>query len=213
MICKFIYWILKIIIFEVDKINGMVKLGAGRKITDMTGKKFYNLTAIRFIKLIERNYRPMTHDAEWLWKCDCGNEVSLLARNVKRGQNKSCGCHVNRGWKTVARHVYNKYRDGNLTFEQFIHLTQQPCHYCERLKNNKRTMITTKKNYWEYNGLDRLDSTKPHDLDNVVSCCWNPCNNKKSDTEYNEFLDWIEKVYHTRCKNRIGVKNETIKSS
>ena len=30
--------------------------------------------------------------AVWVWRCDCGNEIEALARNVGPGKRTSCGC-------------------------------------------------------------------------------------------------------------------------
>lgn len=52
---------------------------------DITGKKFFKLTAIKFI---ERK----SHCDNWLFKCDCGNEKIIRKNNVLSGLTKACGC-------------------------------------------------------------------------------------------------------------------------
>lgn len=47
----------------------------------------------------------------------------------------------------------------------------KPCHYCGTEKTNH---YKSKHNYCKeffYNGVDRLDSTKPYEKGNVVACC------------------------------------------
>lgn len=164
---------------------------------DLTGQKFHLLTAIKLVGSVSRAHDPGRSDAQWLWSCECGTEIIALGRAVRRGFKKSCGCHVRRGWKTVAWRVYNgTYTDGDITFEQFIELSQQPCFYCGAEKCNDRNY---QNNSWSYNGLDRLTSTKPHNLDNCVPCCWE-CNERKSNTEFSDFMNWISKVYQNRLK-------------
>ena len=46
------------------------------------------------------------------------------------------------------------------------------------------------------NGLDRLDSDKGYDPDSCVPCCW-PCNRKKSNTGYEDFIIRCQKI--TNC--------------
>lgn len=46
-----------------------------------------------------------------------------------------------------------------------------------------------------YNGLDRIDSSKPHVLDNVYLCC-KICNYSKRDMSYQDFINWINTVYN-----------------
>lgn len=52
---------------------------------DITGKKFNNLTAIKYIKSV--SYHPY-----WLFKCDCGQEKIIKKCHVKANKIKSCGC-------------------------------------------------------------------------------------------------------------------------
>lgn len=56
----------------------------------------------------------------------------------------------------------NGFKEPNITVEQISELIQQPCHWCGQTD-------------WSKNGLDRLDNTKGHDVDNVVCSCF-PCN-------------------------------------
>lgn len=41
---------------------------------------------------------------------------------------------------------------------------------------------------WRKLGLDRIDNSKPHTLDNVVVCC-EECNKKRGDLSFEEFLN------------------------
>ena len=45
------------------------------------------------------------------------------------------------------------------------------------------------------NGIDRLDSSKPYEVDNCVSCC-SKCNYMKQDNTEQEFIDQIKKIYN-----------------
>lgn len=45
-----------------------------------------------------------------------------------------------------------------------------------------------------YNGLDRVDSKLPHNINNVVPCCIH-CNKAKLDRTQDEFYAWVEKVH------------------
>lgn len=53
--------------------------------SDITNKKFGKLTAI---KIVSRK----KGQAEWLCKCDCGNEKVVRETNLTSGNTKSCGC-------------------------------------------------------------------------------------------------------------------------
>lgn len=55
------------------------------RLEDLTGQRFGRLT------VIER--APSNTQTRWKCRCDCGNEVSVLANNLKRGHTISCGCY------------------------------------------------------------------------------------------------------------------------
>lgn len=60
-----------------------------KRVTDITGKKFGKLTALRQVKVEGRNH------AMWICRCDCGNEMTTAGTTLRRGQSKSCGCTTN----------------------------------------------------------------------------------------------------------------------
>ena len=80
---------------------------------DLTGQKFDRLTVI---KRIDDYVSPSGHKyVNWLCKCDCGNELSVISSNLKRGNTKSCGC-LNREMLST-----NKFID--LSGKRFGYLT------------------------------------------------------------------------------------------
>lgn len=172
-----------------------------RPYKDITGKICNKLTAIKFIRTDKVQWSDGRDRscAVWLWKCQCGNEIEAQARYVERGFKKSCGCHVRRGEQSVAYHVYYKYvaDGGNLQFDDFYRLSQMPCHYCGAELSN---CAKRKGNEFKYNGLNRLDNSRGHDLDNVVPCCW-PCNERISDTNHDQIVSWVKQVYERICLN------------
>lgn len=82
-------------------------------------------------------------------------------------------------WKRI-------YSDG-ISFENFLKISQHPCFYCGDIGYNK---VKFRGVEYSYNGLDRVDSKRGHDLDNVVACC-KRCNTAKSDMSLTEFCEWI----------------------
>lgn len=104
----------------------------------------------------------------------------------------------------TAKLVFRRYSDGNLTFDIFLELSQQKCFYCGCDPSNKTNYYITAddryskerqiKGYFTYNGLDRVDNKRGHDVDNVVPCCL-PCNKAKLDRDQEEFFSWIDKVH------------------
>lgn len=185
---------------------------------NLVGQKFGKLT------VIEEAYRKK--NVYWKCLCDCGNEVTVIGASLRNGHTTSCGCgRIDGAIKTAkkmlsedpritsARNVYgNNYKDGNLTFEQFIELSQMDCYYCgnksensniyNRYKGKRKTVLQdiSVGNFY-YNGLDRLDNSRSHDLDNVVACCkW--CNAAKLKRTSLEFEIWIEQVHQTLQKRK-----------
>lgn len=51
------------------------------KFKDLTGKKFTNLTALRYMG-----------KSKWLCECICGNKTIVYITDLKSGRTKSCGC-------------------------------------------------------------------------------------------------------------------------
>lgn len=102
-----------------------------------------------------------------------------------------------------ARTVWRCYGK-EFAFEEFLELTQMKCYYCAqapyRVRNYFQYRKTEVSQYAKdngdfiFNGLDRLDNNGTHSRNNVVTCCWE-CNDRKSDSSKEEFLNWIRKVY------------------
>ena len=62
----------------------------GRKLINLTGKKFNMLT------VIERDTNNASREAKWICQCDCGNIISVTSGALKSGHTKSCGCLRNK---------------------------------------------------------------------------------------------------------------------
>lgn len=178
---------------------------------DKKKRERVNFVGVKFGKIIIIGKDSASRKYEI--KCDCGNIKHVKNPSVL----KSCGCigksidkmvKTNREREPIdasAMQVFkyrNRYNDGDLTFENFKELTQMNCHYCNTkpsnvsnaFKNDKRSNIESILNGdFIYNGLDRIDSSKKHDFDNVVPCCYY-CNFAKNDLSYEEFLNNIKKI-------------------
>lgn len=85
------------------------------------------------------------------------------------------------------------------------------CDYCGADPNNvanaaisdkKSSQYARKNGNFKYNGLDRVDSMKPHTLENVVPCCF-PCNIAKHDMTFDEFRGWIIRVVKHFVKKKL----------
>ena len=191
----------------------------GRPAQDLTGRRFGMLTVEAIAPEKYNNERV------YICRCDCGCTIKAAGSHLKRKTHKldHCGCKGAfrngksapgqrgiGGWnmskqviknnpKTALNSLYANYRTGAtkrgysflLTKKQFYELTQQNCHYCNASPSSK---YSRGEHSLIYNGVDRKDNDKGYTPDNTLPCC-GVCNQAKSDMAYNDFLEWVEKVY------------------
>jgi hypothetical protein len=191
---------------------------------NLLGQKFARLLVIDEAEPVGVRHRPA-----WLCQCDCGNTKVIKSEELKSGDTKSCGCwnqekrkerahgfySVNTKYspqEASARAIWRKrYKDeGNLPFEDFFRLSQLPCYYCEvgpittynaAMDDKKSSQFAKDNGNFQYNGLDRIDSSQFHSLENIVTCCkW--CNFSKRERTSTEFDTWIEQIYRTLQKRK-----------
>ena len=172
----------------------------GRKVIDLTGRKFGKLMIIKRSYPNQRNGHLM-----WLCKCECGIEKIVSGWHLKNGHTKSCGCL----WKgkkkfhfdlASMRALMRNYKASakkrgysfELTEEQFAEITKQDCYYCGIKPNGivKYKEINTE---YIYNGIDRVDNDKGYTVENTVPCCKH-CNIAKNNMTLQEFKDWIRRI-------------------
>jgi hypothetical protein len=84
----------------------------------------------------------------------------------------------------------------SLDFQVFVEKTQQPCFYCG-VKSSATMWSTFKNRRFDYNGIDRIDSSKGYIEGNIVTSC-HQCNFAKSDYTLDEFYTWVERVANKR---------------
>lgn len=167
-----------------------------------SGDVFGYLTVIEFSHL-DRLWRR-----QYLCKCKCGRETTVVGASLRTGNTKSCGCLseergkrnrlsnnrgvINQIILQSKRHARERSIDWNLPFE-FVNTTiRMPCHYCENPAGNLYTNRHNPEGF-PYNGLDRVDSSLGYAPSNVVPCC-RTCNLSKLDMSITEFRDWVIKV-------------------
>ncbi len=63
---------------------------------DLTGKVFGKLTVLQRDKTVNKR-------TKWLCKCECGNEISVEAYNLKTGHTQSCGCFQKEATSTASK--------------------------------------------------------------------------------------------------------------
>lgn len=208
---------------------------------DKSQSKCKNLENERFGRLfvLERDWEKTTPKNRWkvYWKCkcDCGNFVSVRAEHLKKDgkqhHTQSCGCIQKE--KASANGKLNKLPPGEFSRRSLYHdyqkraekkgltfsLTRvifdqmigQDCFYCGSPPTNKHVNGKDKNDYLIYNGIDRKDSEKGYEMDNIVSCC-SECNYAKSDTPIGDFVKWLAKTYHHMEQTKViyeWISNDT----
>lgn len=175
------------------------------------GQKINRLTTISYA------------NGKWTCHCECGNLVTTTTDKLNNNNTKSCGClktelSSKNAIKLIAkrrkfepkiasaRRIWKSYcyRDSNcVDFDEFFKLSQQKCFYCGAEPNTKYNYFLTissnssqkgkEEGLFIYNGLDRIDSSKKHTIDNVLPCCYN-CNRAKNNLSSTVFLTWINNL-------------------
>lgn len=169
-------------------------------IIDITGQRFGRLVVIE-----QSSKRTKTKGAYWKCLCDCGNEIIVIAANLKRGHTKSCGClsketrFLGNG-ESGLNYVIRAYKmnaelrgyEFNLTREQVKEITSKNCFYCNKPPERvgKGAKISRDGDYI-YNGMDRVDNDKGYTLDNIVPCCYS-CNVRKRGLSKEDMIKILE---------------------
>lgn len=174
---------------------------------------------------------------KWFCLCDCGNSTEVLTNCLNNGNTKSCGClktetsSINSSKMILSKRKYEPkiasarrvwknycYRDIKcIDFDTFLNVSQQNCYYCNAPpyitynyfltpSSNSSKKAKLEGNF-TYNGMDRIDSSKSHTIDNIVPCCF-ICNRAKSNKDLKDFLLWINnlKLHNNKLINIINHK-------
>lgn len=185
---------------------------------DLTNQRFGKLVATSFIHRNNKYY--------WVCACDCGETATVNTMQLTSGKTKSCGCLRKREPQNKAanrlfalqKHLYQSTiarRNKKLgfinciTFEEFVSIVMEKCHYChapysttiEDWKGRKIGNPKISEAVLRCNGIDRIDNNKGYVTGNVVSCC-KFCNTAKMDLTIEEFHAWIKRIYQHQQKEK-----------
>lgn len=102
-------------------------------------------------------------------------------------------------YATYQRRAYKLAFTFNISKPEFKKLITQNCFYCNAKPSNKKTV----RGYsFTYNGLDRLDNTKPYTTDNVVPSC-KVCNFMKGTLDLHDFLNKVAAISHHSIRDNL----------
>lgn len=175
------------------------------RVKNLTNLQFGYLKVIRLENIGKRG-------ALWKCICDCGNATLVRSNSLISGNTKSCGClqkitiskikslpfghsHKNKLFDNYKRGAASRGVDFNLSFDMFVSLVSDNCHYCgsEPLFKQYDTSIAHNNKPIHFNGIDRKDNDKGYVIDNCVTAC-KYCNFAKGTRSYKDFVLWIEKI-------------------
>lgn len=80
-----------------------------------------------------------------------------------------------------------------LTKHEFRQQCERPCTFCMSAPTARASHHNVFNGAWEYNGLDRIDSSKGYIVSNIQPCCF-ICNQLKSNLDEEVFLNHIKKI-------------------
>lgn len=188
---------------------------------DLTGKRFGRLLVsdtneIKKYSYISRKTGKKVNATAryWLCKCDCGNDYWAKSSYLLLGSVVSCGCFWKENYKLPSGRssqntIYKTYINGakkrnlffQITFEEFLDISQKDCYFCGAKPSNK-SQNKGSNGCFVYNGIDRLDNSKGYEKDNIVPCCC-LCNKMKRDTSEKDFIKHIKAIMEKRKNDNI----------
>ena len=187
---------------------------------EMIEKRFGKLLVTEEVIRAPKDFSPIHYKC----LCDCGNFTIANGYKLRSGNKSSCGClqqqsalskipkMISKSTKyspqqALAVKVWKKhYDDDGLSFDDFLTITQQNCHYCNSPPYNT---LKNKHAQFCYNGLDRLDSSLGHTKDNCVPCCI-ICNRGKSNQPYHQAIEWMRRLCFNFDQSKIFVSVSAI---
>jgi len=141
------------------------------------------------------------HQRHYEIECICGTKHICTSYNLRRKKNQKCKVCSRNNPLSPIKDLYDSYKHDSkrrsrnyeflLTFDQFKELVKLPCFYCgiEPIQEIKNKYFSS-----NYNGLDRINNDIGYLFNNVVPCC-KSCNTAKHAMSFEDFLQWVNRVY------------------
>lgn len=114
----------------------------------------------------------------------CGNCVATLQKEIATLKYDPQRTYINKIYRSYVSGAKDRNLEFTITKQQFEDLLFKPCYYC---------------NEEHATGIDRVDSLKGYNSDNIVSCC-SICNLMKNKFSQQVFFSKVEKIYNKHLK-------------
>lgn len=182
---------------------------------DITGRKYGRLTVLR-------ENGKCNNGILWLCRCECGNEVNVLAYNLKNGHTKSCGCFQSEARsKTHSTHMESKSR----LYRIWRHiksrcLNPNVCHYryyggrgisiCQEWLNSYEEFAkwALSNGYSEGLSIDRIDVNGNYEPSN---CRWTNAKVQANNKTNNRLIEYNGESHSlSEWSNILGISRLTI---
>lgn len=179
--------------------GGSTSCGTCYKIPELLGKKFNDLTVIKFLG-VGKNSR--TKNVAY-WLCEDSRGFRKKIRTAELLSNvRTSSARPTSSKDRQFSHRYSQYkksakdsnREFTMPYKIFVKMIQAPCHYCGAIGGHSHIRKL------KYNGIDRIDSNKGYSIDNIVTSCYT-CNRAKSNMKYDEFIKWINNLINFKKDN------------
>lgn len=95
-------------------------------------------------------------------------------------------------WHAYLRGAKERNYEFTLTKEEFRKLTKENCWYCGK-KPSGIKQYKGCRDYYLYNGIDRVDNDKGYVIENCMPCC-KTCNYMKSTLPADMFINHVRKI-------------------
>lgn len=101
-------------------------------------------------------------------------------------------------YKNYQRNAKSKNRNFDLSEDEFVEITSQPCIYCGSFSDTY--------NNEPFCGVDRIDSNLGYSIDNCVPCCAT-CNRMKMDMDVDIWFNQMRKIINYCDLNLLTIQN------